>query len=145
MKNFLLISALIGASLLIMCNSSSDRDSGKPAIVKSDTTDALAYYKDYYDGQIKVGLLKRVVRDSFTFVNTDSLTLKKTWTKDTFYIQQVYVPVDTASSRTYKLPIKDSTGKQNYIYYNIVTDKRFVRSGWNGVDSLFLNGLRDQQ
>jgi len=143
MKHFLIISAIITAFSFIMCNNSSADN--KPAVIKSDTTNALLIYKDLYDGEVKTGIIPRVVKDSFMFVTTDDVTKKKQWGKDTTYIETAKVPVDSLISRQRKIPIKDSLGRQNYIGYPIVIDKRFVRSGWDHVDSVLINGLKAQQ
>lgn len=143
MKQFLFFSAI--AITFFMCNNHSGES--RPAAVRSDTTNVVAYYKDFYDGEVKLGLIRRVVKDSFVYVYTDtSQNNKRKWSRDTLYIQTVYVPVDSASSRIYKIPIRDSVTKMpNYIYYPVVTAKRFVRSGWDHVDSTMLKGLKDQQ
>lgn len=143
MRNFLILSAIVIA-FTFSCNNSSKE--GKPAVLKSDTTLSLAYYKNMYNEQVNVGVIKRVVRDSFMYLYVDtSLNNERRWTKDTSYITPADIPVDSLKSKQYKIPIKDSTGKQNYITYWIPTHKRFVRSGWNGVDSVLINGLKNQQ
>lgn len=142
MRNFLILSAIVIA-FAFGCNDSSG--DSKPAILRSDTTTVLCFYKDLYTGRVVYGFTKRIVHDTLMFITIDSTTQVKKWTKDTSYIQTVSVPIDSTRSRILKVPIKDSTGKQNYAAYDVPCQKRFIRSGWDHVDSTLINGLRNQQ
>lgn len=144
MKNLIVIGVLILTSFLIMCSNQPGKT--KPGLTKSDTTKVLCFYKDLYDGQVKTGIVTRLVKDSLMYIYADTLSNKeKKWSIDTSYIETVAVPVDSTRSKQLKIPIKDSTGKQNYIYYDVPAHKRFIRSGWDRVDTLLINGLKAQQ
>lgn len=144
MKHFLIFAAIVTVITYLSCNSSSHGI--KPYVLRSDTTYPLAVYKNLYNQKVEQGILKRVVKDGLLYVYADTNeNNKRKWGKDTSYILTISLPIDSARSKELNKPIKDSTGKQNYVYYDIPTAKRFVRSGWNGVDTVLINGLKVQQ
>jgi hypothetical protein len=138
MKQFLFLCAIALTLSFLMCNTTTD--AGRPAVLRSDTTkNVMCVYKDIYDGKAKSGFTDRIIKDSFMYVYADTfLNNKRRWMVDTSYLEKIPVPVDSARSIQYKMPIRDSLGRQNFIIYDVVVHKRFVRSGWNGVDSALL-------
>lgn len=143
MKKIIIISVI--AFLLPACQSCKSSGNNPPQKITRDTTTILAVYKSAQDGEPKADFIKRVVLDTFTYFDTDKTTKKKMWGKDTFYIITYTLAIDSALSKTYNKPIKDSAGRQNYMFTTVLTDKKYVRSGWNKIDSAFLKEIKDQK
>lgn len=128
---------------VIGCNSRND--TGQPAVIQRDTSQVLALYKSAIKAEVLSGIIGRVVVDTFTYIDTDSVTKIKRWVKDTTYLIAYPTKVDSAISRQYKVPIYDSTGKQNVLNLIATTHKKFVRSGWERIDSVVVKELLSQQ
>lgn len=134
----------IGATLLLVpssCNNSGSTTSKRPAKLHRDTTRAVIVYLAADINDVKYGPSRRVVADSLMWVTTDTVTQKKIWTNDTAYLITYDIPVDSNIARRYNLPLLDSNGKKYSAPFEILTHKRFVRSGWENLDSA-INQLR---
>lgn len=142
MKKVLLASLI--AMVLFACNNS--KSSGRPEKIQRDTTQVLGLYLSAQDGEVAYGLMQRVVIDSFTYIDVDTLTKQKKWAKDTSYIITYMLPIDSATSkRNGGIPITDSLGRKILYPYNIPTLKKFVASGWDRADSTIANKLKSQR
>ena len=124
---------------LIACNNSPSNN--KPDKPQRDTVPVIGVYVSALSAndtarEIKYGQMKRVVADSFMYFDVDTITRKRKWGKDTGYIITYYLPIDSAISKKNKnIPILDSLGKKILYPFDVHTDKKFVRSGWENVDS----------
>lgn len=97
-----------------------------PKVVRRDTTSTLAVHVNYGFRGIKYGPVNRIVADSLQWVGEDSLTMKKKWSKITYYEVVVDVQVDSAIAAQFKVPMKDSLGRPNVINLKINAEKKYV-------------------
>lgn len=141
----IIIATSYAVAMLISCNSSSTNNGVKPEVLQHDSIPVLAMYKSAMTGQVQYGIVTRVVIDTFAYVDTDSLTKMKKWTKDTTYIVSYPTEVDSLISKRYNVPLLDSSGKKYSINLIINQDKKYVRSGWDRVDSIAVKELMNQK
>jgi len=136
MKSITKLSILtVIVATFIACNNSSSNN--QPAKLHRDTTNVIALYLAADSThEVRQGPMKRVIADSFMYFDVDTITKKKIWIKDTGYLINYYLPIDSAiSKKNNNVPIFDSVGKRILYPFVVYTDKRFVRSGWENVDS----------
>jgi hypothetical protein len=135
MKKFLIAISFI--CILFSCKNSKEKNVS-PQNPRNDTTAALVMYValDKSDSIIvQYGFAERIVKDTFIYVDTDTLTKKKMWTVDTTYMISYPFVVDSSISKRYNVPMVDTAGRKNIVYLSVPHHKRFVRSGWENVDS----------
>lgn len=132
MKKIVIATAML--MVLISCNSNKDTGYKKPT---RDTMPSLIVYKSAVDTNINYGVFPRIVTDSLMYVYADTIkNNERKWDKDTAYYITYYLPIDSVTAASQKLKMYDSTGKRILYRTNpIRTEKMFVRSGWENVDS----------
>jgi hypothetical protein len=91
------------ASIVTSCHNSSSNAIPK----RADTIRTLVLYSSPDGKELRMDVVRRITRDTLKYVDEDSMTRKKRWTKDTVY----YLPatVNVLDSVT-KQPKKDSAG-----------------------------------
>lgn len=127
--------------IVVMASCNGNKSDGRPEVIQRDTTGVLALYRSAVKDEVRYDIIQRVVTDSLMFVDTDTMTMKKKWTKDTTYLVTYPTPVDTFLAKQYKVPLKDSLGRATIINLIVPTPKRFVRSGWDRVDSIIIKEM----
>ena len=119
----------------LSCNEKKEKTDPLINYSHSDTGTALGVFLDGFDHIPKYGEMRRVSKNIFGYKDVDSTTKKKMWYKDTLYLIIHLRPVDSVLSAKYKIPILDSTGKQNTIPLSYEYSKEMVKSGWENLDS----------
>lgn len=140
-----LVFSLIASIIFLSCTEKNSGSGNKPEKISYDTTDVLALYKSAETGAVNEGIIKRVIFDTLSYFNTDINTKKKMWGKDTIYLITYTLAIDSAYAKLNNVPMRDSLGRQKYINPRIPTDKKYVRTGWDKIDSLVLLELRNQR
>lgn len=130
MKKFTL--TLLLPIFLLSCENEA---SVAPKVQTRDTTATLAAYMGYQAKAVHWGIAYRVTADSLAWVEKDSTSQVKKWTKVVYYLVSVPVRVDSAFASTFNVPLLDSAGKPRNEQLTLVLDKKFVRDGVTDLDS----------
>lgn len=129
MKRVLLIT--LGVSILIGCGSSNKGADPETKTPKRDTSLTLAMYLGYGLKGVEYGPARKIVVDSLTWVDRDSSTKKKEWTKITLYDVEVNIPVkDSTTAKIFGITNTDTVVRRI-----LRADERYVRDGVTNWDS----------
>lgn len=125
-------------AIVILLPSCQNESNVAPKIIKRDTTITLAAYMGYKLKTYHWGRARRITADSLTWVKGgDTSTLKKQWSKVTWYEAEVPIAVDSAWNKAFGDPLKDSTGKPNVIVRLLQLPPMYVRDTITDLDSAF--------
>lgn len=150
MSNFskIIVAALILLTCLVMylfvTGCSSGSSTKPPAQSKRnsyDTVRVLAAFKSAATGQADAAIIKKVfIPDTLSWKEVSPGIQKMLPGPDSFYIISYTVPIRDSTGNVKK----DSSGKPMLQIQNVATDKKWVRSGFENIDSTIreLNELK---
>jgi len=131
-RAFWIASLVLSLSIFSRCQ---NEGGAAPKIPQRDTVPTLGAYMGYQLKNVHWGLCFRVTVDSLAWVQKDSTSQTKKWTKIHYYIATVPVRVDSSFSANFHVPMLDSVGKPRNEQVTIVLDEKYVRDGITNLDS----------
>lgn len=137
---------LVGVCLICFlvfgCSDKSTNQSSKaPNRDSSGPVKVLAVFKSAGTGQAEAGIIKKVfVTDTLSWKMDGSLRQELKYGPDSFYIITYNLPMMDSTGKE----MRDSAGRPRFRQQEIPTDKKWVRSGWENLDSAIkeLNELK---
>ena len=114
------------------CKNSGGTEVKKP---KSDTTSTLGVFLGYGLKSIHWGTATRLSKDSLMWVDSDSTTKKKEWSKYVIYVAEVPITLDSTLAARLRRPLLDSLGKPTVIREPIWIEPKYFRDGVTNLDS----------
>ena len=114
------------------CKNSGGTEVKKP---KSDTTSTLGVFLGYGLKSIHWGTATRLSKDSLMWVDSDSTTKKKEWSKYVIYVAEVPITLDSTLAARLRKPLLDSLGKPTVIREPIWIEPKYFRDGVTNLDS----------
>lgn len=138
---FLLAGICLICFLVFGCSGKSTNQSSKATHKDSTPVKVLAVFKSAATGQAEAGIIKKVfVADTLSWKMDGNSRQELKYGPDSFYIITYNLPMMDSTGKE----MRDSAGRPRFKQQEIPTDKKWVRSGWENLDSAIkeLNELK---